>query len=62
MAAAQDWTDEISVPSPDELVSFSVICQPRGGQSYEELLRGLTLSNLETWLPTEQARAGVVAK
>jgi hypothetical protein len=26
------------------------------------LLRGLTLSNLETWLPTEQARAGVVAK
>ena len=59
MTAPPGRTDEI--PSPDELVSFSVLCQPRGGQSFEELTKGLTLENLASYQPTDEVRAGVVA-
>ena len=59
MTAPPGRKDEI--PSPDELVSFSVLCQPRGGQGFDELIKGLTLENLAEYQPTDEVRVGVVA-
>lgn len=48
--------------APDDLVSFSVICQPRSRAGLAELRTDLSLQTLRRFLPTERVRAGVEAQ
>ena len=59
-----DFTVEESfVDAPaDELVSFSVVCQPRSGGSVDSMRHDLSLETLEGYLPTDAERARVVSE
>ena len=55
--------EESFIDAPaDELVSFSVVCQPRSGASVDSMRGELSLKTLEGFLPTDAERARVVSE
>jgi hypothetical protein len=55
-------TDRYEAADPDDLVSFSVMCRPRSGMDFDELLRVCTREELEAFLPEPDVVAGVAEK
>jgi hypothetical protein len=59
MGRILDCVDSFEEVKPDALISFSVICRPRSGATFEDFHTKLTLKTVKDFLPTEETRTKV---